>query len=223
MKDLLLNTFAAEDIEDILGQIELSFNIRFYENEFAQVTNFGELCKAITKKIDLENFDDCTNQQAFYKLRRAIATIKQVDEKEISPETNLSTLFLRRNRRKEITKLENKLGIKFNILSPPAWVSGTFVVLLLASFVLLFFNWKIGVPGIILFAGCLSVAKDLGKELQVKTIGELTIKMTRENYVNSRRNKNSYNKNEVNQLLLDWFKEGLSVDMKFEKQATSFS
>ena len=46
----------------------------------------------------------------------------------------------------------------------------------------------------------------------MKTVGDLVYKMTKENYVKSRRNQETYNKKEIENLLIDWFSKELYLE-----------
>lgn len=75
MTDYELNNIDPENIEDLLVKVEKSFNIKFVGNELIALLTFGELCDHIVNKIKLDHSDNCTTQQAFYKLRNAISLI----------------------------------------------------------------------------------------------------------------------------------------------------
>jgi len=46
----------------------------------------------------------------------------------------------------------------------------------------------------------------------VETIGQLAEKMTRENYLESRRNQKTFNKREMETILIDWFSDRLDLE-----------
>lgn len=212
-----------EDISDFLVKVETSFDIKFVGDELIHITTFGQLCDHITNKIQLDNSDDCTSQQAFYKLRDAISSTLQIDSKTISIDFLLIDILPKQNRRSRIKKLEKHLGFKINILRPPHWVIGTLATIFLASLVRLFFNWQIGLSGLLLSVVGLWFANKTGNELDLQTVGEVAEKMTRENYLKSRRNPKTFNKREIEKVLTEWFrydfdinKSKLTREAKFE-------
>lgn len=206
MTDYQLNNIDPEDIEDLLAKVETSFGIKFVGDELVYITTFGQLCDYIAEKIQLVNSDDCTSQQAFYKLRHAISSILLLDDKTISPDILLANVLPRQARRLRTKKLENHLGFKLNILRPPHWVTRSFAIVLVVSLVELFFNWQTGLLGLIVSVGGLWFAYEIGNELDLKTVGQVAEKMTRERYLESRRNSKTYNKKEIKQILTDWFR-----------------
>lgn len=201
----------SEDLEHMLLKIEDSFDIRFETNELAHVRTYGEFCDAIKDKISLDHSEDCTTQQAFYKLREAITKSTETEKKEITPTTELAEIFPRKTRKNQIKTLEMNLGFKLSILRPPHFVTGFLVILLLASFITLFIEWQYGLIGLGLAIGGIWISNKLGNELNVKTVRELSEKMTRENYVKSRRNSKTINKNELDKIIENWFVDFLGV------------
>ena len=209
MTKLELKDIHAEDIEELLFLIEKSFDIKIDD---IKISTFGELCDYIANKIQIEHSEDCTSQQAFYKLRDAISSKFKIDSQIISTNFPLIDLFPRKNRRTMVAELEKYLGFQLNILRPPHWITIILVVLFLVSFVGLFFNWQIGLSALAISIGGIRVSNKYGKKLKVKTVGQVAEKMTRENYQKSRRNSNTFNKKEVEKVLTNWFCNDLYLD-----------
>jgi acyl carrier protein len=207
-----LKDIDSQDIEDLLEKVETSFNIKFASNELGQITTFGQLCDHITNKIHLDNSNDCTSQQAFYKLRDAFSAMLHLDKKVISTDKLLADLLPRQTRRTLTRDLENHLGFKLNILRPPYRVTGFLVIIFFSSIIGLFINWQVGLSGIVASIGGLWVSNQIGNELSLQTIGQLVEKMTRENYLKSRRNPETFNKAEVEKILTDWFSDYFDID-----------
>jgi len=212
MKDIELKNIDPEDIENLLVKVEDSFDIKFADNELAHVQTFGEMCDHIKDKIQLDQTDDCTTQQAFYKLRNAIVATSQLDSDELTTDTLLEDLLPRRIRRTRTKKIEHELGFKLSLLRPPHFVTGFLALLLLASFIGVFFIWQLGLAGLGLSIGGLWLTAKTGNELDLKTVGQLVEKMTRENYLKSRRNPRTYNENEIEKVLTDWFSNELNIN-----------
>ena len=107
-----------DDIEDVLKLVEKSYNLRFETTELTHIRTFGELSDHIVSKIKLDNRDDCTDQQAFYKFRDAISSTNGRNKSTIEPNMLLTDLFPRRTRRKKIRKIEGELGLHLGALRP---------------------------------------------------------------------------------------------------------
>ena len=210
MTDYQLKNIHPEDIEDLLVKVEKSFNIKFVSNEFVGLSTFGELCDHITNKIKPGHSDNCTTQQAFYKLRNAISSTLNINN--VKTDTLLADILPRQHRISAVRQIENKLGFKLSFLRPTHFVSGTLIIILLASIVGLFINWRVGLLGLLFSIGGLSIAKRFGKEIDIDTVGELAEKMTRENYLKSRRYSKTFNKNEIENILREWFSNDLDLD-----------
>lgn len=86
------------------------------------------------------------------------------------------------------------------------------LVLLLVSFITLFYKYQFGLTGFGLAFGGLWIAAKTGNEVDVKNMGELAEKMTKENYLKFRRNSKSYNDNEIERVLTDLFSLELGID-----------
>ena len=70
-------TFTNNDHEELyywILEVEKALNIRFEGNELVHASTFGELCDYVANKVKLKDVNDCTTQQAFYKVRRILAS-----------------------------------------------------------------------------------------------------------------------------------------------------
>ena len=210
MTELELKNIDLEDIEDLLAKVEKSFNIKFVSGELTALSTFGELCDHITNKIQFDHSDNCTTQQAFYKLRNVISAITNI--KNIKTDTILSDILPRQKRISVVKQMENQLGFKLSLLRPKYFITGTLIIIFLVSLGGLFISWKIGLAFLVLSLVGLRIANTFGKEIDIKTVGELTKKMTRENYLKSRRNSTTFNRNEIENILTEWFSKDLDLD-----------
>ena len=197
--------YYGEDIEGLILEIEESFGVEFADDEFAHVMTFGELCDGIINKIQLNNTDDCTSQQAFYKLRNAISVALNIDKKGITPDLLLAEILPKQSRRDDVKKIETILGFKLGILSPKLWIEVTLIALFISSFIIAFFSLLIAIIVFVLSIIVLKLAHETGNELDVEIVGDVVKKMTRENYLKSRRNPGTFNKNEMENILIDRF------------------
>lgn len=210
--DCELQNIDPDDIGDVLVKVEKSFDIKFKGTELMHISTFGELCDHITDKIQLDHSSDCTNQQAFYKLREAIASTAQIDSKTITVNTVLTDIFPKHGRRLRVKKLERHLGFKLDILRPPFWLTLILAIFYVASLAGIYFNWPIGLTGLMFSHTSLWIAHKTGKLLDLQTVGQLAKKMTAENYLKSRRNPTTCNKIEIEKVLTDLFSSELYLD-----------
>jgi hypothetical protein len=214
LDDIKLEEYEDEDIFDIVVKLEKSFAIKFDKNAFLNVKTFGDLCDVIESHIKYDNKEDCTKQQAFYKIRTAISETQLIDKKIISLDAKLVDLFPRRNRRQQVKIFQRQLGVNLNFLTYPGWLALTLIIGVLASFIAFFFDWKIAVSGIIFFAIAFRVADKLAKDLAVETVEELTEKAAAEHYIDMRRSKLTVNRNEI----LDTIKEAFNTRLSINKE-----
>jgi acyl carrier protein len=202
-----------EDIEDVLRLIEKSYDIKFEGNELGHIRTFGQLTNHIISKIKLESKCDCTDQQAFYKLRTVIETIKD-HKKRIEPKAQLTDIFPRRTRRKDIKEIEKRLGLNLKALRPRHIITNSLLIILLASIVVLFIKWQFGLAGFLFSIGGLWISQRMGTEFKDRTLGELTDRMTQLNYVKSRRQSGTMNIKEIQNKIEKLFVDNLGLDEK---------
>lgn len=208
------------DIDDAIFSIEKSFNLKFKDDELSEIKTFGELVDIVSDKIKLENIESCTTQQAFYKIRKALKEAFNIDN--VTPKTKLAEIFPKKNRRKNVKNFEKSLGFKINILTVNGIATITLLITFLFSIFYLGFDWKIGILGILISILGFKITFRFAKELVVKTIGELSEKITRENYLNSRSNSKSFNKKEIESIIMELFCEHTAIERHELTRASSF-
>ena len=221
--DILLENVEWQDIIDVIVIIQQSFNIHFQEIELAEVKNFGELCDLIHEKIKLEHHDDCTSQQAYYKLSQALVSTLKLEKVNLNPDTLTEDIIPRKNRIKKVRMLEKTLDMKLLLLSPPGWIINTLIVIFLLSLLAFFFSATIAISGLIFSISGFWISNKTGKEINVKTVGELTDHMATNNYLKSRRNPDTINKNELNDVIKSLFSRNLDLDPSVLGRDAKFS
>lgn len=201
-----------DDISGVLGKVEKSFGIKFGKTELKDIKTFGELCDIITSKVQGDNSNDCTTQQAFYKLRNAIADTLLIDKTGITPDTDLQKLFPKNIRRQLFKNIDGHLGFKTKVLRPKHSITGTFAILFIVSLVGLFFFWQAGLVGLTVSIFAMTIANKFGSELDLQTVGQFSDKLSREHYLKSRRVSTTANKDEVVQKIKDLFIADLGIE-----------
>jgi hypothetical protein len=210
--DIELKNVDSGDISDVLTKVEKSFGFKFGKTELKDVRTFCELCDIIESKVSGENDNHCTTQQCFYKVRDILAMISSTNKDLINPDTHLETLFPRDGRRRRIKKLQYELGTTVDILEMKDWIGTTIFLGIVASVIVLFFEWQFALLGLGFFTTLgIIVSSFFSKELSLETVGQLTKKIVRENYRNSRRN-DTINRKEVEEIVKDLFKCHLDLE-----------
>ncbi|WPU98570.1 hypothetical protein SNE26_21325 [Mucilaginibacter sp. cycad4] len=199
-QEINLKSVDPEDMDDVLVKIEKSFNISLNDTSVNDVQNFGKLCDVVVEKVKKTN-DGCTTQQAFYKLRNAINASSGHDKDIIKPQTKLADLFPRDSRIEAVAAIEEEMGFQIRLLQPKQWIVNLFSMILVVSFVLAFYYLAIGIAGMVIAGIGLKLAGRFGKEMHVKTIGDLAEKIAREHYMKCKREASAVNKNEVSEKL----------------------
>ena len=216
-----LNSVDPNDISDVLIKIQRSFNITLDYDGLKNITTFGHLCDLVISKIDSEHEESCSTQHAFYMLRNAIASTNGINKCDISTHTKLCKLFPKEDRLDAISKIENELGFRINLLKPKQWIVSIFALTFIGSGIFCFYNLVAGVAGLLLSAIALKLAGKFGKEMHLKTVGDLACKISRESQSKIRRN-NTVNKSEVEQKLRELFVNELELEPVLLTHRTSF-
>jgi hypothetical protein len=209
---LKLDNYEAEDIGDVVSKLENSFGIKFSNETFTRVKTFGELCDVFEAHVTYENYDDCTKQQAFYKIRKAVSSTHMLDEREITLDTELSALFPKHNRRQKIREFQTYLGVKVRILTYPDWLALALVLGIFLSLIAFFFDWKVAVIGLTFFSLSIRFAGWFGKTFLVETVRQLTERTVREHYSDIRRREMTVNRTEVVPIIIETFSSDLDID-----------
>jgi acyl carrier protein len=199
-----------EDVEDVLLKIEQSFDIEFKSEELKSVKTFGDLNAVVLSKISGENTNDCTAQQAFYRLRTTISKLNN-SEIDINPQTALASIFPTEIRKQSVKNLEKELDIKLDILMPKLLIIRLLTLLLIVSFIALFLKPTYGFVGIVLSIILFEIAYKRGNEFSVYTLADLARKMSKYNYKKSRRHPLTVNLEEMKTLIKSIFVESLSL------------
>jgi len=207
-----LNNVDPEELGDVLVKIERSFNIRLDEASCKDAKTFGRLCDIVVDKVKQTNNESCTTQQAFYKIRNAINSAISAPKELIKPQTRLEDLFPRDTRISIIAEIEKEMGFQLNLLQPKQGIVNVFTAVLLASLLCLFFNPVIGCAGLFIAVAGLALAGKFGKELKVKTLGDLAEKVAREHYLKCRRNASTVNRAEIAQKVKELFVKDLYLE-----------
>ncbi|MFD0795735.1 hypothetical protein ACFQZX_19090 [Mucilaginibacter litoreus] len=207
-----LNQIDPEDIGDVLLKVERSFHIKFTDHDLHEVKTFGALCDLVVDKVKQAQSDSCTTQQAFYKLRNAINAKKSVERAELKPQTKLCELFPRDNRIEVVADVEHEMGLHMNLLRPKPVIVWAFGLALLLSVTASFIYPTPGYIGMILSITGLIMAGKFGKELKVKTLGDLAEKIAREHYLKCRREASTVNKAEIAGKVRELFADYLDLE-----------
>lgn len=113
-----------DEINDfILPIIENSFVLNIKSDDLSRITTFGDLSDFIKNLPDLKKYNDCTCQQAFYKLRNAISIVCKIEKEKIKPSSFLSDLIPKNSRISNVLEIEKQLNFKLFKLRPSKWQS----------------------------------------------------------------------------------------------------
>ncbi|MBV8388329.1 MAG: hypothetical protein JO080_00860 [Mucilaginibacter sp.] len=206
----LLHSVDPDAMRYILGKIQKSFNIKLDNEDLKDVDTFGNLCDLVISTIDHSN--TCNAQQAFYKVRRAIVGVTGIDKSSIRPQTRLSSILNEENRVQVLSQIEHELGFQINLLQPKQWMIALFVFTFVCSVIGCFYNITIGVAGVLSSVISLKFVGNFGKEIHLKTVGDLASKISRELYPKPSGNYHTVKKSEIEQKVKDLFMSELGLE-----------
>ena len=219
--DIKLSDIDPEDFGDTLLKLERSFGAKFGDNSFKDAKTFGDICDIIESQLNLTDKNDCTTQQAFYKVRKAIGLTQNFDESNIEPQTKMEDIFPRANRRQNVKHFQKALGFSVDILTMKTWLALTIGAGFILSLVAFFFSWQYAIAGLTFFTLFTWIVNRFSKELNVSTAGELTEKVSREHYSLVRRHSGTMNRNEIVKTIQDVFIADYLLDREhLTKEAT---
>jgi len=219
MKTTKLDQFEIENIEDVLPMFEETFKIKLENSETEKLNDFNEFSELIISKVNFVNDNLCTSQRSFYQFRKALETENIIEKNQIHPDTKLKSIFSKKNRRKNVKRIEEKLGYKIEILAPSQITINILFFAFAISFIGLFFYWKIAIFGILTSVFGFYLTKFTNR-LDKKTVREIIEKNTAQNYLKIRNNENSFNKNEFKSVILEWFSENAGIEKEKLKNGT---
>jgi hypothetical protein len=222
-EQMLLKECDGDDISDVIQKLEKSFGLRFHKDAFLKVTTFGEFCDVFQEYISSTHEDTCTTQQAFYKLRDSISILQQIDKMQIQPDSQLTGLLPKKDRRKKVRRLIRDLGIRIRVLENEGWIHTVWVSSFIGSLVYLFFDWKIGLTGLISLIVVEKILRRLAMQFRVKTLAQLSELLTKQSYISMRSRHGTVNRNEVTQIIVDTFAEDLLIDKSLLAREEKFS
>ena len=210
---LRLDEIDPEDIEDVLLMLEKSFNLSLSYHSFKDVKTFGDICDIYLNNPGL-HLDDCTSQQAFYKVRNAIAFVQPVNKELIMPESRLQDLFPRAGRRIAVSRMEKELDARIGFLAMKDWLFWVLFIGILVSLGAFFFSWKIALASLSFFILLSYIADKLSKELALSTVAELVLRFQDRCYFKARRAPGTVNRNEIINIIRRTFANQLYIDEK---------
>lgn len=202
------------DIDEAIVSVEKSFSIHFDDEDFKNIKTFGEFCDLVEVKTNSQDLNDCTTQQAFYKLKRACKQVEISNIEDLNPRTDLRSIFPIECRKELVKKIEDNLGIKLNILHPPEVIENIFILTFLVGLLTLFIKFKIGVIALVFSYIGIKIAEKFGNKFRIKTFGELTEKVKNETYAIVRSRPKTTNKKEVRETVKQIFMNKVGFESK---------
>lgn len=206
----ILDTGDGLDSVEIIIAIEKTFHIKFDERDFENVKTYGEFENLVLNKIQGTEINDCTSQQAFYKLRKILVEDFNIPFNKVNLDTKLEGIFSEKKRKNNVKKLKDLLNFENQILTFSTEQFIILTIIFIAAIYLLFTNFFYGIIFLI-------IGKILSEEMKknnflFKNLRELTTTLKIKNYKNSRSNPETYNPKEVKEIIKEIFSDMLGIE-----------
>ena len=215
MQELETLQIDSEDFGDILGKLEESFKFEFHESEIENLITIEQLADKVISRLDFQEGKECTSQIVFYKLRKHLIDKLKITEQELLPKTRLRDLFQRKGRRQLWDNVFADFYVKIPKLTPPGYLILTLILSFIASVIVMFSSNFI--VGLVLFATSWigwKLSNRYGKSFPVNDLGELAEKLSSENYIDSRKHKQTINIPEIKRLVYEMIADWQSEENK---------
>jgi len=107
------------DIVELFLAVEEKFQIHITDEEASDAVTVGALHQLVVGKLQLTDVQRCLTSAAFYRLRRALVDVVNVQRRQIRPDTPLELLLPIERRRALWTAIEHQMALKTpNLLYP---------------------------------------------------------------------------------------------------------
>lgn len=210
-----------EDFGDLISQIEQFFEIEFDYEDITNNITIEEFSELVISKMNMENGQECSNQIAFYRIRKALTEKLGIKKSVINTKTELNKVFPKKSRIKNWKHTFGELNYNGINLQPRSIPYGISILTTIISFFFFFGAYRVyAIPIFILSIITAKILVKYGKRFPAKTIGELTKEIVKNNYKSVRTEKGTINITEIKKLifsqLTDWFdpKEVRNMNME---------
>ena len=191
----------SEDLEELLAEIEASFQIKFGHAEIANHMTIDQIADLVMAKLDLQEGIECSSQITFFRLRQWLCQELSLEKSALSPHTKLDQLFPFRGRKTSWQKVFAGFAMRVPNLRPPDVIFLPALLLAVISLFLVMAFWEIGLPALLLSIAVLYGCIKFGKALPVATLGELVTHIVKYDYQSTRAGYGTYNATELRQTI----------------------
>lgn len=169
----------------IITKINSSFGVQLNAEDFrSDAYSISSLQDMLVQKISDELNDEWTTDKAFHKLRVAISSLLSIDPNSLTLETELSALFPKDNRKKQMTALGDKLGFVLEVLKPNSVIYGIFIFLFFACIPFgIGMDWFLSGICLVIFGVIIFILGKAGNTFKMKTVGDLADHIAWKNYL----------------------------------------
>jgi acyl carrier protein len=114
------------DYVELVLEVEKRFQIAIADEEAGDVRTAGDLYQLILGKLPAHDSSICLTSVAFYRTRRAMVEVLNVERKQVKPSTVLESLLPRQRRRRQWQELRASMALSLPNLEHAGWLQATF-------------------------------------------------------------------------------------------------
>ncbi|MES2837232.1 MAG: hypothetical protein V4667_06905 [Bacteroidota bacterium] len=192
----------SDESDEFIERLIKSFDLSFEDLGLRSGMTFQELIDNITQKLGRHSSTDCSTQIVFYRLRQILTKEHGFSKEKITRNALLDDLFPKSSRKKLFKLIGNELNIDINYYQSPGWFQFTCAGIILSSFILLFFQPLLGGLTLLSTLFIAFIFHKLSRTIPMKTYGELVDRVTRDNLIKLRGDRNSLNPSEIRMTII---------------------
>ncbi|HEY3441139.1 MAG TPA: hypothetical protein VGK29_10325 [Paludibaculum sp.] len=107
------------DVVELFLAVEEKFQVDISDEEASDAVTVGAIHQLVVGKLQLQDVQRCLTSAAFYRLRRALVDVLNVQRRQIRPDTPLEPLLPVQRRRALWTAIEHRMALKIPNLHYP--------------------------------------------------------------------------------------------------------
>lgn len=186
-----------------LAEIITNVNREFGVNLHTELFNASEYSKSsirdiLVQRIAEEKNDEWTIDKSLAILQKHLSDAAGINAKDIHSDAELSALLPKSKRRAIVKAMQEKSGLKMDILKPNGIVYGILIFLFFACIPFgIGMDWFFSGIVMVVVAILIFIMGKTANELKFKTVGQWAEKLTWDNYLKNKKDRLTLNDAEI--------------------------
>ena len=169
----------------LIERVNTRWNVHINSDDFKSANySASSLTDILVQKVTDELNGTWSTDIAFNKLKSAISKALNIPPTSITEDTELNQLFPPDQRKSQLAKVNEAMGIQMDILKPNGTIYGILIALFFAGIPFsIGFDWFIGGISMIITGLLIYILSKTGNTFRIKTIGHLADQLSWKNYL----------------------------------------